>query len=165
MAESVFWNKHQPLAEQQESLLNQLKALLEAEGNLIANAANLSAALHNILGNFWTGFYFVDSSENNLVLGPFQGPIACTRIEFGKGVCGTVWKEKQTLVVPDVEQFPGHIACSADSKSEVVVPLFDAEQNVMGVLDLDSDRLDFYTPEKVAFAEAAARLFSAIHYR
>jgi L-methionine (R)-S-oxide reductase len=121
-----------------ESLLPQIKALLVGEINLIANTANIAAALRQTFGFFWVGFYFVKESE--LVLGPFQGPIACTRIQLGKGVCGTAWQEKKTLIVPDVDAFPGHIACSSDSKSEIVVPVIK-NGIVYAVLDVDSDRL------------------------
>ncbi len=121
------------------SLLPQIKALCDGESSSIANQANIVAALHHTFGFFWTGFYWA-ADENNLVLGPFQGPIACTRIEKGKGVCGTAWHDKKTLVVPNVEDFPGHIACSADSKSEIVVPLFK-NKDVVGVLDIDSDTI------------------------
>jgi L-methionine (R)-S-oxide reductase len=122
--------------EQYENLIPQLKALVEGESNSIANLANITAALKETFHFFWVGFYLVDGDE--LVLGPFQGPIACTRIRKGKGVCGTAWEQKQTLVVPDVDAFPGHIACSSLSKSEIVVPIIKNE-NVVGVLDVDSE--------------------------
>ena len=134
-------------------LLKQVKSLVEDETNLIANMSNLSSLIHFTFGFWWTGFYFVDG--NQLVLGPFQGPLACTRIPFGKGVCGTAWKEKRTLVVPDVEQFPGHIACSSLSRSEIVVPLL-RDGAVAAVLDIDSkdlatfDATDAFWLEKVA---------------
>jgi GAF domain-containing protein len=107
--------------EKYRELLPQLHALVSTEADLIANLANMAAALKQTFGFFWVGFYLV--KEDELVLGPFQGPIACTRIRLGRGVCGTAWKEARTLIVPDVEQFPGHIACSSDSKSEIVVPI------------------------------------------
>ena len=122
--------------EKYRELLPQLYALISTETDFIANLANLSAALKQTFNFFWVGFYLVKGDE--LVLGPFQGPIACTRIRFGRGVCGTAWKEAHTLIVPDVEQFPGHIACSSDSKSEIVVPMMK-EGNVIGVLDIDSN--------------------------
>ena len=122
-------------------LLPQLHALVSTEMDLIANLANVAAALKQTFGFFWVGFYLV--KEDELVLGPFQGPIACTRIHLGKGVCGTAWKEARTLIVPDVEQFPGHIACSSDSKSEIVVPILQ-QSEVIGVLDIDSDELDSF---------------------
>ena len=122
-------------------LLPQLHALVSTETDLIANLANVAAALKQTFGFFWVGFYLV--KEDELVLGPFQGPIACTRIRLGKGVCGTAVKEARTLIVPDVEQFPGHIACSSDSKSEIVVPILQ-QSEVIGVLDIDSDELDSF---------------------
>jgi GAF domain-containing protein len=123
-------------------LLPQLKALLEGESDLIANMANTAAVIHQAFGFHWVGFYLVKGNE--LVLGPFQGPVACTRIPFGKGVCGTAWKEAKTQLVPDVELFPGHIACSALSKSEIVVPLIN-EGEVVAVLDIDSSLLNDFT--------------------
>ncbi|MBM3443987.1 MAG: GAF domain-containing protein [Bacteroidetes bacterium] len=123
---------------QYDNLLPQIKGLLEGETDLIANLANVTAAIHQQFEHLWVGFYLVKGGE--LVLGPFQGPIACTRIKKGKGVCGTAWEKATTLIVPDVEQFPGHIACSSLSKSEIVVPLFHAG-TVMGVLDVDSAEL------------------------
>lgn len=124
-----------------QSLLPQIKGLITGEGDLIANLANVSAALKQGLGFFWVGFYIVKGEE--LVLGPFQGPIACTRIRSGKGVCGTSWAEKRTIVVPDVDAFPGHIACSSDSKSEIVVPVINSN-SVVAVLDVDSDQLNSF---------------------
>ena len=121
------------------TLLPQIKALVEGESNRVANLANIAAALKQTFGFFWVGFYLVEDGE--LVLGPFQGPIACTRIRYGRGVCGTAWKEGKTLVVPDVDKFPGHIACSSASRSEIVVPIYNKEKEVVGVLDIDSDRL------------------------
>ena len=127
--------------EMYETLLPQIASLVGNETDLIANMANVAAALKQTFGFFWVGFYLV--KEEELVLGPFQGPIACTRIRFGRGVCGTAWKEARTLIVPDVEQFPGHIACSSDSKSEIVVPILQ-QGEVIGVLDIDSDELDSF---------------------
>ncbi|PHR50073.1 MAG: diguanylate cyclase [Fluviicola sp.] len=121
-----------------ESLLPQLKALCEGEPNQIANLANITAGLKEAFNFFWVGFYLVENEE--LVLGPFQGPVACARIQKGKGVCGTSWEKEETLLVPDVEAFPGHIACSSASKSEIVVPLIKNDQ-VIGVLDVDSNKL------------------------
>lgn len=122
-----------------ESLLPQLKALCEGEPNRVANLANITAGLKEAFDFFWIGFYLVE--EDELVLGPFQGPVACTRIQKGKGVCGTSWEKAETLIVPDVEAFPGHIACSSASKSEIVLPLIKDSQ-VIGVLDVDSNKLD-----------------------
>lgn len=121
--------------EQYEALIPQIKGLLTGESNLIANLANTAAALKEQFGWFWVGFYLVEKDE--LVLGPFQGPVACTRIKKGRGVCGSSWEQAKTLIVPDVEKFPGHIACSSLSKSEIVVPLFK-EGHIWGVLDVDS---------------------------
>jgi GAF domain-containing protein len=123
------------------SLLPRLKALTEGETDVIANFANTSAALKQTFGFFWVGFYIVKGGE--LVLGPFQGTIACTRIKYGKGVCGAAWKEKRTVIVEDVNQFPGHIACDAASQSEIVVPLFHHGE-VIAVLDIDSERLKHF---------------------
>ena len=128
----------QTKAERYASLLPQIKALIEGESNLVANLANISAALHEAFGFWWVGFYLVEGDE--LVLGPFQGPVACTRIGRGRGVCGTAWQRGQTIVVEDVELFPGHIACSSASRSEIVVPLW-RDGEVWGVLDIDSERL------------------------
>ena len=119
-------------------LLKQAQALVADETNLIANLSNLSSLIHFTFGFWWTGFYFVDGER--LVLGPFQGPLACTRIPYGRGVCGTAWAQGKTLVVPDVEQFPGHIACSSESRSEIVVPIFKNGQ-VWAELDIDSREL------------------------
>ena len=132
--------------EQYESLLPQIKALLEGEPDLVANLANVAAALKEQFDWFWVGFYLVKPStvnisgaENNeLVLGPFQGPVACTRIKKGRGVCGSSWAQNKTLIVPDVEKFPGHIACSSLSKSEIVIPVF-FNNEIVAVLDADSD--------------------------
>lgn len=131
-------------------LLPQLHALVGTETDFIANLANVAAALKQTFNFFWTGFYIVKGDE--LVLGPFQGPIACTRIRIGRGVCGTAWKEARTLIVPDVEQFPGHIACSSDSKSEIVVPIIK-QGKVIGVLDIDSDSPDSFDTVDARYLE------------
>ncbi|GHT42409.1 hypothetical protein FACS189437_10310 [Bacteroidia bacterium] len=141
MTEKIIYSENSSREEKYKSLLPQIKALVGDEPDLIANLANISAILKEAFGFFWVGFYLVKGKE--LVLGPFQGPVACTRIPFGKGVCGTAWKEQRTIIVPDVEQFPGHIACSSESKSEIVIPLF-SEGNIIGVLDIDSDRLNAF---------------------
>ena len=121
-------------------LLNrQLAALLEGESDTVAKMANIAAVLHESLGFWWTGFYRVAGEE--LILGPFQGPVACMHIPYGKGVCGTAWARNETVVVPDVEAFPGHIACSSASRSEIVVPVHGSDGSVTAVLDIDSDRL------------------------
>ncbi len=124
-------------------LYSQIAALTEGESDIIANMANIASMIHSTFGFWWTGFYRV--KDNRLILGPFQGPLACSRIGFGKGVCGTAWKLRETVIVPDVEKFPGHIACSSASRSEIVVPIFDKEsQEVTAVLDIDSDSLDTF---------------------
>ena len=128
-------------AEQYQTLLPQIKALIEGEPDLIANLANIAAALKEQFGWLWVGFYLVKNEE--LVLGPFQGPVACTRIKKGRGVCGTSWIQAKTLIVPDVEKFPGHIACSSLSKSEIVLPII-RNNVVVAVLDADSEALDLY---------------------
>lgn len=125
-----------------KELVPQIKALIESETDLIANMANISAALKESHRFFWVGFYLV--KDNQLVLGPFQGPVACTRINKGKGVCGSVWQKAETLIVPDVMKFPKHIACSALSKSEIVIPVFNIKKEVVGVFDVDSDKLDAF---------------------
>lgn len=126
-------------AEQYQSIIPQIKAIVEGEPDLIANLANICAALNQQFGWLWVGFYLV--KQNELVLGPFQGPIACTRIAKGRGVCGTAWQQLQVIIVPDVELFPGHIACSSASKSEIVLPIMQNTECV-GVLDIDSDELN-----------------------
>lgn len=124
-----------------ESLLPQIFALIEYENDTVANLSNISAALKEAFGFFWVGFYIVKPDDSpkgkSLVLGPFQGPVACTRIPYGRGVCGTCWQKGETIIVPDVELFPGHIACSSLSRSEIVVPVFNGKE-VVAVLDIDS---------------------------
>ena len=127
--------------ERYASLLPQIRSLIEGEPDMIANLANVAAALKEAFDVFWVGFYLVKGEE--LVLAPFQGPVACTRIRKGRGVCGVAWQEKQAQVVPDVDAFPGHIACSPLSRSEIVVPLIRNDE-VWGVLDIDSDKLGFF---------------------
>ena len=128
-------------------LCEQIKALIEGERDVVAVMANVAAAIHEAMGFWWTGFYCVkpkaEGEGSELVLGPFQGPVACMHIPFGRGVCGTAWERRQTIVVPDVEEFPGHIACSSESRSEIVVPVFsnDTDRRVVAVLDIDSRQL------------------------
>lgn len=136
MSESILVPIDVSKEEKYQTLIPQLRSLIESESDVIANMANISAALKEVFGFFWVGFYIV--KEDELVLGPFQGPIACTRIKYGRGVCGTSWKNEKTIVVPDVDKFPGHIACSSLSKSEIVIPLFH-NNSVFAVLDVDSD--------------------------
>ena len=153
MAESLIINTGSK-QDKYEVLLPQLKALITGESDSIANLANITAALKQTFDCFWVGFYLV--KEDMLVLGPFQGPIACTRIRYGKGVCGTAWQERQTQVVPDVEQFPGHIACSSDSKSEIVVPILKGEK-VIAVLDIDSNTLNTFDEVDAFYLEKACK--------
>ena len=125
--------------EQYKLLVDQIASLIDGEKDMIAVMSNVAAAIHQTMGFWWTGFYRV--IDNELVLGPFQGPVACMHIPYGKGVCGTAWQRAETIIVPDVEQFPGHIACSSESKSEIVVPVFGREGKVMAVFDIDSEHL------------------------
>ena len=141
--------------EQYESLLPQIEALLYGEPDLVANLANICAALKEQFKWFWVGFYLVKNSE--LVLGPFQGPVACTRIAKGKGVCGTSWQNAETLIVPDVDDFPGHIACSSLSRSEIVIPLF-YNNEVVGVLDVDSEDLAKFDATDAEYLERIIKL-------
>jgi len=139
-----------------EALLPQLSALIEGETDFIANMANITAVLKESFGWWWVGFYIVKTDV--LVLGPFQGSIACTRIRLGKGVCGTVWKEEKSQFVPDVNLFPGHIACSSSSVSEIVVPVFDKQNKVIAVLDVDSERYDVLDETDVIYLEKIAKI-------
>ena len=139
--------------EKYELLLQQVESLIAGETNKVGVLANVSAAIHEAMGFFWTGFYLVN--DNELMLGPFQGSVACYHIPYNKGVCGTAWARRQTVVVPDVEEFPGHIACSSLSRSEIVVPVFNASNEVVAVLDIDSkelstfDEVDQYYLERI----------------
>ena len=142
-------------AEKYEVLYKQIKELVGYETDEIANMANISSMIHETFGFFWTGFYRVVGEE--LVLGPFQGPLACSRIKFGKGVCGTAWKEECSLVVPDVEQFPGHIACSSLSRSEIVVPVL-SDGVIVAVLDIDSRELSAFDEEDRLWLEKIVAL-------
>jgi len=142
-------------AEQYQSLLPQIKALVGDEPDLIANLANICAALKEQFKWFWVGFYLVKNNE--LVLGPFQGPVACTRIARGRGVCGAAWEQKKTLVVPDVDEFPGHIACSSLSRSEIVVPVY-YEEVVTAVLDVDSELLNQFDEIDAQYLEQIVKL-------
>lgn len=139
-----------------EALVAQAKALSEAENDEIALMANVAAIIHETFHFWWTGFYRVVGDE--LVLGPFQGPLACTRIKFGRGVCGTAWKEKRSVIVPDVEEFPGHIACSSASKSEIVVPIF-CNDEVVAVLDIDSEKLATFDDTDKKYLEKITTLY------
>jgi GAF domain-containing protein len=151
MAENLIISTSSDKAERYTTLIPQIEALTAGEPDLIANLSNTAAALRQTMNFLWVGFYIVRNNE--LVLGPFQGPIACTRIAFGKGVCGACWKEKKTIIVPNVEEFPGHIACSSDSKSEIVLPALKNGEVTL-VLDVDSDRLnDFDETDKRYLSE------------
>jgi L-methionine (R)-S-oxide reductase len=141
--------------EQYQALIPQIKGLLEGEQDLVANLANISATLKEQFRWFWVGFYLVKNEE--LVLGPFQGPVACTRIRKGKGVCGSSWAQAKTLIVPDVEKFPGHIACSSLSRSEIVVPVFH-NNIIVGVLDVDSEDLDQFDDTDKKYLEEIVAL-------
>lgn len=143
--------------ERYESILPQIKTLVEGEKDFIANIANSIASLKYGMNFLWVGIYFVKQKE--LVLGPFQGPIACTRIAFGKGVCGTTWKEKKTIIVNDVEKFPGHIVCSSDSKSEIVIPCF-RNGDVFAVLDIDSDKLNDFDETDKQYLEKVGEIIT-----
>jgi L-methionine (R)-S-oxide reductase len=143
--------------EEYQSLLPQLKGLLTGETDLIANMANMGAALKEQFGWFWVGFYVVKNNE--LVLAPFQGPVACTRIQKGRGVCGSSWQQAKTLIVPDVEKFPGHIACSSLSKSEIVIPVMK-EGKVVAVLDVDSEEYNFFDDTDKKYLEMMVKLIN-----
>ena len=151
MSESIIIAQNQPKDARYRELLPQLQSLVEGETDLTANLANVAAALKDVFGWWWVGFYLVKGNE--LVLGPFQGPVACTRIALGRGVCGTAWKEKRSILVPDVNQFPGHIACSSASVSEIVVPVFNKGNEVIAVLDVDSERYDVLDEVDVVWLE------------
>ena len=139
-------------------LTEQIKTLTEGETDIIAVMANVCAAIHETMGFFWTGFYRVVNGE--LLLGPFQGPVACMHIGFGRGVCGSAWKQRQTIVVPDVEQFPGHIACSSLSRSEIVVPVFSENGEVLAVLDIDSKEFNTFDDTDRHYLEAICKMIA-----
>ncbi|MBP8783113.1 MAG: GAF domain-containing protein, partial [Paludibacter sp.] len=151
MSENLIIDINASKFEKYEALLPQIESLIAYETSLTANLANVSAALREAFGWWWVGFYLVDGEE--LVLGPFQGPVACTRIRFGRGVCGTAWKEAKSQLVPDVEKFPGHIACSSASVSEIVIPVIDKNGKVLAVLDVDSERYDVLDETDVHYLE------------
>ena len=159
MAEQLIISTSADKASRYSSLVPQIKALTETESDVVANLSNVAAALKQVMNFFWVGFYLV--KENQLVLGPFQGPIACTRIEYGRGVCGYAWKEKKTVVVPNVEEFPGHIACSSASQSEIVLPAFKGGQVAL-VLDVDSDKLNDFDKKDQEGLEKLMRLIERI---
>jgi L-methionine (R)-S-oxide reductase len=150
MAEDLVITRDNSKEEQYQSIIPQIEALLHGETDFIANLANVAAALKEQFGWFWVGFYLVKHDE--LVLGPFQGPVACTRIKKGKGVCGSSWAEAKTIIVPDVDEFPGHIACASASKSEIVLPLI-VNSEVIGVLDVDSEVLNKFNETDQIYLE------------
>jgi L-methionine (R)-S-oxide reductase len=158
MAEELIITKGDK-EEAYKTLIPQIKALISGEPDLIANTANVVSALRETFGFFWVGFYFV--KEDELVLGPFQGPIACTRIRLGKGVCGTSWEKNETILVPDVDLFPGHIACSSASKSEIVVPI-RVNGEVVAILDVDSDKLNDFDAVDQTYLEELALCVSEL---
>jgi len=155
MAEDLNITLSTNKTDQYQSLIPQIAALLDGEPDLIANLANIAAAFREQFKWFWVGFYLVKNDE--LVLGPFQGPLACTRIALGKGVCGAAWQQQKTLIVPDVDQFPGHIACSSLSRSEIVVPIFHNEK-VVAVLDVDSEDLNQFDEVDATYLEQIVKL-------
>lgn len=160
MAETLILPKNVGRTEIYDSLIPQLEALLSGESDLIANLANVAAALKEAFDFFWVGFYL--KKDNQLVLGPFQGPIACTRIDFNRGVCGHCYTTRETVIVPDVEAFPGHIACSSASKSEIVLPAFDKNGDVFLVLDVDSDQLNDFSNDDAEGLEKVMRLIERV---
>lgn len=163
MAESIVFTKAADRARVYEEILPQVESLLAGETDLIANLANVAAVLKEAFGFFWVGFYL--AKEGQLVLGPFQGPLACTRIEFDSGVCGHAYTTRETVIVPNVDEFPGHIACSSASRSEIVLPLFDAAGDVFGVLDVDSEKLDNFSQADAKGLAGIVRLIEQSYSR
>lgn len=141
-------------------MVKQIAGVVDGESDYTANLSNIAAILKTLPGYFWVGFYLV--KDEQLVLGPFQGPVACTRIDFGKGVCGTAWSEKKSQLVPDVHNIPNHIACNPNSKSEVVVPIFSPEKKVIAVLDVDSDVVENFSERDVQYLEKIAAMISEL---
>jgi GAF domain-containing protein len=155
--------KKTPRQRMYEEVLERAAALVKGESDIVANMANISALIKDTFKFWWVGFYLVDDAAGQLVLGPFQGPVACTRIPYGRGVCGSSWKQRKTLIVPDVEKFPGHIACSSRSRSEIVVPLSDKEGRIRAVLDIDSEKLNTFDKTDKKYLEQLAALFKNIY--
>ncbi len=160
MAEQLIISPSASKEEKYKTLVPQIEALVFGEQDVVANLSNIAAALRQTMNFFWVGFYVVKANE--LVLGPFQGPIACTRIHFDKGVCGACYRQKQTIIVPDVEAFPGHIACSSASKSEIVLPVFNPDGTVAMVLDVDSDQLNDFNQTDAEGLEAITKIISTL---
>ncbi len=155
--------KKSPRQRMYEEVLVSAASLLKDEPDMVANMANVSALIKETLKFWWVGFYRVNNKSRELVLGPFQGPVACTRIAFGRGVCGTCWEKRQTIIVPDVDKFPGHIACSSRSRSEIVVPLFDKKGELTAVLDIDSEKPGTFDQMDKRYLEELAGLFKNIY--
>ncbi|MEM9986402.1 MAG: GAF domain-containing protein [Bacteroidota bacterium] len=162
MAESIYYTLESTREQRYQEIIPQIKAIIEPESDLISNLANVAAVLREAFGFLWVGFYRRQDEE--LVLGPFQGPLACTRIAIGKGVCGAAAQQQTSLVVPDVEQFTGHIACSSESRSEIVVPLV-ADGRTELILDVDSEHLDHFSSVDQRYLEAVIELLADQHYR
>ena len=156
MAESIAFSRGSDRGTIFSEIVPQIESLVAGENDLVANLANIAAVLKEAFDFFWVGFYLKKNGQ--LVLGPFQGPLACTRIDFGKGVCGSAFARQETVIVPDVDVFPGHIACSSASKSEIVVPLFDPHGAIVGVLDVDSDRRNDFSPADAEGLEKIAEI-------
>ena len=162
MAETLMVANNATKKEKYTQLLPQIEALIAPENNLIANLANIMACLKSTFNFFWVGAYLV--SDEQLVLGPFQGPLACTRINYNKGVCGTAWAKKETILVPNVDAFPGHIACSAESKSEIVVPVLNQHKEVCLVIDIDSSQINDFDEIDQTYLEQLAISIAKKHF-
>ena len=160
MAESIAFSRAASRDIVYAEIVPQIESLVEGESDTVANLANIAAVLKEAFNFFWVGFYLEKSGQ--LVLGPFQGPLACTRIDFDKGVCGHAYTTRETVVVPDVEKFPGHIACSSAARSEIVVPIFRADGSVAGVIDVDSDKLDDFGDSDIVGLQAVAKVVERV---
>ncbi|HQZ81740.1 MAG TPA: GAF domain-containing protein [Pyrinomonadaceae bacterium] len=156
MAETLIVSQTADRAAVYREIVPQIAAIIDGERDTVANLANIAAAIKQAFGYFWVGFYVVKGGE--LVVGPFQGPIACSRIAYGRGVCGAAYSSREVQIVPDVDKFPGHIACASESRSEVVVPIFSPTGEVWGVLDVDSDKLDYLNEKDAAGLQAIVRI-------
>ncbi|MDD4141473.1 MAG: GAF domain-containing protein [Bacteroidales bacterium] len=156
MSETIFFTPNADKATRYKEIIPQIRSLVSSEKDMTANMANISAVLKEVFNFLWVGFYFVKESE--LVLGPFQGPIACTRIQKGRGVCGQSWARGETIIVPDVNSFQGHIACSSASKSEIVVPVINSEDEVLAILDIDSEMNGFFDSTDKRYLETIAEI-------